>query len=42
MLQFFTSRGQKVLVFSYSTRIMDLIEQFIRGSGWLYRRLDGG
>lgn len=41
MLQFFTTRGEKVLVFSYSTRAMDIIETFIRGSGWIFRRLDG-
>jgi SNF2 family DNA or RNA helicase len=42
MLQFFISRGQKVLVFSYSTRVMDLIQLFIKGQGWQFRRLDGG
>lgn len=42
MLAVFTSRGEKVLVFSYSTKIMDIIEDFIRGSGWQFRRLDGG
>ncbi len=41
MLTVFTARNEKVLVFSYSTRVLDIIEDSVRGKGWGYRRLDG-
>jgi SNF2 family DNA or RNA helicase len=41
LLEMFTASSEKVLVFSHSTRVLDLIEKFIKASGWSYCRLDG-
>lgn len=41
MLRVFVDRHQKVLVFSYSTQVLDLVQSFVLGSGWRHLRLDG-
>ncbi|ETV86000.1 hypothetical protein H257_02499 [Aphanomyces astaci] len=33
--------GHKVLIFSQMVRVLDLLEDYIRGMGYLYERLDG-
>ncbi|KAH9134583.1 hypothetical protein AeRB84_019682 [Aphanomyces euteiches] len=33
--------GHKVLIFSQMVRVLDLLEDYIRGVGYLYERLDG-
>jgi superfamily II DNA/RNA helicase len=37
----YASRGDRVLVFSYSTRTLDLIQHYVRGQGYTHVRLDG-
>ena len=41
LLERFVAMREKVLVFSYSTRVLDLIEKLVKGSGWSSVRLDG-
>jgi superfamily II DNA or RNA helicase len=41
LLQLFGDRGEKTLVFSLSTRMLDIIEEFVMIKGWRYVRLDG-
>lgn len=41
LLERFVGLREKVLVFSYSTRVLDLIEKLVKGSGWRSVRLDG-
>jgi SNF2 family DNA or RNA helicase len=41
LLRIFTDQGDKTLVFSQWTRMLDIIEDFVKARGWEYRRLDG-
>ncbi|KAL8605870.1 hypothetical protein ACOMHN_040514 [Nucella lapillus] len=41
MLSVFAKDHSKVLVFSYSTRLLDILEQHIMSEGLDYRRIDG-
>ncbi|KAK3092117.1 hypothetical protein FSP39_025371, partial [Pinctada imbricata] len=41
LLEVFYSDHSKVLVFSYSTKVLDIIEQYMMTTGYEYRRLDG-
>ncbi|BFY99657.1 hypothetical protein BsWGS_02697 [Bradybaena similaris] len=41
LLSAFTANHDKVLVFSYSTRLLDIIEQYVISQGLVYRRIDG-
>ena len=34
--------GHKVLIFSQMTRCLDIIQDYIRGRGWGFERIDGG
>ena len=34
--------GHKVLIFSQMTKCLDLIQDYLRGRGWGYERIDGG
>jgi len=40
-LKTYQQQGDRVLVFSYSTRTLDMIQHYIRGKGWSFLRLDG-
>lgn len=39
LLDKFTSCGEKVLVFSYSTKVLDIIECLLKSKGWSFSRL---
>ncbi|KAH9510325.1 DNA excision repair protein ERCC-6-like 2 [Bulinus truncatus] len=41
LLSVFHQNHDKVLIFSYSTKLLDIIEQYIIGQGHEYRRIDG-
>jgi SNF2 family DNA or RNA helicase len=41
MLDVFVKDGQKTLVFSLSTQVLDMIEALVRSRGWTSLRLDG-
>lgn len=41
MLDYFTGISEKTLVFSYSTMMLDILEDFIKSRGWNFLRLDG-
>ncbi|XP_005110541.2 DNA excision repair protein ERCC-6-like 2 [Aplysia californica] len=41
LLSVFSAHRDKVLIFSYSTRLLDIIEQYVIGQGHEYRRIDG-
>ena len=41
LLNSFTSAEFKTLLFSYSTKILNIIETFVISKGWRYSRLDG-
>ena len=40
-LKTYQRQGDRVLVFSYSTRSLDVIEHYVKGKGWSFLRLDG-
>jgi hypothetical protein len=42
MLDYFTGISEKTLVFSYSTMMLDILEDFVKVRGWKFLRLDGG
>lgn len=41
MLETFTDNGEKSLVFTHSTKMLDIIEVLVKSKGWVYCRLDG-
>ncbi|XP_062592723.1 LOW QUALITY PROTEIN: DNA excision repair protein ERCC-6-like 2 [Saccostrea cucullata] len=41
LLKVFQRDHSKVLIFSYSTRVLDIIDQYLITTGYEYRRLDG-
>ncbi|KAJ8306297.1 hypothetical protein KUTeg_016842 [Tegillarca granosa] len=41
LLKIFNKDHSKVLIFSYSTKILDILEQYMMTTGYEYRRLDG-
>ncbi|XP_056020257.1 DNA excision repair protein ERCC-6-like 2 isoform X3 [Ostrea edulis] len=41
LLKVFQKDHSKVLLFSYSTRVLDIIDQYLITTGYEYRRLDG-
>ncbi|XP_052775381.1 DNA excision repair protein ERCC-6-like 2 isoform X2 [Mya arenaria] len=41
LLKVFNKEKSKVLVFSYSTQVLDIIEQYMMTTGYEYRRIDG-
>merc|ERR1719487_842476 len=41
LLRTFSQRMEKTLIFSESTRVLSLIEDYIKSQGWRYCRLDG-
>ncbi|CAM9726001.1 unnamed protein product, partial [Ectocarpus fasciculatus] len=41
LLENFTKMRFKTLLFSYSTKMLSIIENYIRSKGWSYLRLDG-
>ncbi|KAL4236647.1 DNA excision repair protein ERCC-6-like 2 [Mactra antiquata] len=41
LLKVFYKEHSKTLVFSYSTRVLDIIEQYLMSTGYEYRRIDG-
>ncbi|XP_077981939.1 DNA excision repair protein ERCC-6-like 2 [Glandiceps talaboti] len=41
LLDIFKKEGSKVLLFSYYTKLLDILEQYIQGTGIEYRRIDG-
>eukprot|EP00934_Nitzschia_sp_Nitz4_P000067 Nitzschia sp. Nitz4//scaffold38_size140716//41140//46477//NITZ4_003135-RA/size140716-augustus-gene-0.121-mRNA-1//1//CDS//3329550042//67//frame0 len=42
LLKNFSNDGSRVLLFSYSTQTLDLIQNYLRASGHSYLRMDGG
>eukprot|EP00321_Phaeocystis_globosa_P000207 CAMPEP_0118825914 /NCGR_PEP_ID=MMETSP1162-20130426/11609_1 /TAXON_ID=33656 /ORGANISM="Phaeocystis Sp, Strain CCMP2710" /LENGTH=899 /DNA_ID=CAMNT_0006756611 /DNA_START=21 /DNA_END=2716 /DNA_ORIENTATION=- len=41
LLRTFKAKKQKVLLFSYSTQMLDILEAMVLGKGYIYLRLDG-
>ncbi|GFN83057.1 DNA excision repair protein ercc-6-like 2, partial [Plakobranchus ocellatus] len=41
LLHVFEKNHDKVLIFSYSTKLLDIIEQYVIGQGFEYSRIDG-
>ena len=41
MLHKLKEQGHRVLIFSQMTRMLDLLEDFLEGEGYLYERIDG-
>ena len=41
LLKEFTRRNSRLLLFSYSTQMLDLIQNFVRSEGYSFLRLDG-
>ncbi len=42
MLRKLKETGHRVLIFSQMTKMLDLLEDFLEGEGYLYERIDGG
>lgn len=41
LLEVFKDQGHKVLLFSYSTRVLDILQAFVEARGYSFLRLDG-
>ena len=42
MLRLLKAQGHRVLIFSQMTKMLDLLEDFLDGSGYRFERIDGG
>ncbi|XP_061711978.1 chromodomain-helicase-DNA-binding protein Mi-2 homolog isoform X2 [Cydia pomonella] len=42
MLQKLKEQGHRVLIFSQMTKMLDILEDFLEGTGYKYERIDGG
>lgn len=42
MLRVLKKQGHRVLIFSQMTKMLDILEDFLDGSGYKYERIDGG
>ncbi len=42
LLKHLKQHGHRVLIFSQMTRMLDLLEEYLKAKSWYYERLDGG
>ena len=42
LLERFYKKNDKVILFSYSVKLLDIIQEFVKARGYVYKRLDGG
>ena len=41
LLKLWRAQGHRVLLFSQSKAMLDILERFLRGKGYTYQRMDG-